>query len=784
MFKALPDKDRERIIVLGIFVLAYALRFIYLLQIKSNPHFFFPTMDPLYHDVWAQNIASGNLIGGKVFFRAPFYAYFLAAVYKIFGHDYIIPRLIQHLLGSFSCVLVYFIAKKLFNFRVAVVSGLIAASYGMFWYFEGELLLDSILVFFDLLLILLLLKASEAPKLSRWFVCGIVLGFSVITRPNILFFIPFVGLWIFLIFKKEKPLKKILTYSALFLLGSILLISPVTLRNLFAGGDLVLIASQGGINFYIGNNKNSDGMSAIFYKEDWQYRDFQQMAEKERGVGLKPSEISNFYYRKGISFLLENPVHGFKLLVKKLYLFWNRFEISNNQDIYFFRRYSSLIGALPPGFWLVGPLGLVGMVLSFLVGKRRSKTDSNRLKDQRKKVFLPVLFVFSYMITVVMFFVTARFRLPIIPFLIIFSGFSLVWLAERVFKKDISSLKLFFLILAPFLILTNSNAYHLGVGDFSQAHFSLGNVYLKEDKLNLALAEYDSALALNPHLSRAHLNRGMVFFKKGEYDEAEKEFLTELQLNPDEDKAYNNLSAIYLKQGFYDKAEQMAKRAVELKSYSANAYMNLALSYWNGGKIDKAKQTLNQGLLNVQPFFEGELLLGEIYLAEAKFDSAIERFERIIHPPRSYRDVAYDLETLASKGGAYRLESSHVQAKAHFNLGTIYMQRGEVKLAEIHLKQALSLKPDFAEVLANLGMLYDHTGRGTDAVPLLKKAISLDVQNAVYHFNLGLAYAKQMKLKEAKEEFQKSLMLDPTLSEAKEKLFLVDSLLQLEGISP
>ncbi len=784
MLKGIPDKDREKIIVLGIFVLAYALRFIYLLQMKSSPLFFSPTMDPLYHDVWAQNIAGGNWIGGKVFFRAPFYVYFLAIVYKIFGHDYIIPRLIQHLVGSFSCVLVYFLARKLFNRKVAVVSGLIAATYGMFIYFEGELLLDSFLVLFDLLLILFLLKARENPKFSKWFLCGIILGLSAITRPNIIVFIPVVWLWIFLVFRKKKTLKAIQTYSASFLLGSILIISPVTLRNMIAGGDTVLIASQGGINFYIGNNENADGVSAIFYKEDWQYRDFQQMAERETGKSLKPSEISSFYYRKGVDFYLENPSSAFKLLVKKLYLFWNRFEISNNQDIHFFRRYSSLIRTLPLGFWLVGPLGLAGMVLSMLHRKRQTKKSRDRLRSQRKRLSLPILFVFSYMISVVMFFVTARFRLPVIPFLIIFSGFSLVWLRERVLKKDISSLKLSFLILLPFAILSNSNAYHLGVGDFSQAHFSLGNLHLKEGRLDLALMEYESALAVNPRVSRVHLNWGMVHFRKGDYDKAEKEFLAELELNPDEAKAYNNLSSVYLRQGFRDKAEQMAEKAVQLDNRYANAYMNLALSYLESGKTDEAKETLSRGISNVQPFFEGELLLGEIYQAETKFDSAMERFERIIHPPRSYRDVAYDLEALASKGGPYRLETSEVQAKAHLNLGTIQMQRGELDLAVSHLKQALSLKPDFAEAHANLGTLYDHTGRGAEALPSLQKAISLDPQNAAYHFNLGLAYAKQMKLTEAREEFETTLMLDPSLTDAHQKILLVDSLLQVQGVSP
>ena len=793
MYREISEERKDIIWMSAIFVLAFLLRTIYLLQVKTNPHFFSPTMDPLYHDIWAQNIAGGNWIGGKVFFRAPFYAYFLALVYKVFGHNYIIPRVIQHLVGSFACVLVYLLGKKLFNRKVAVTSAIIAAFYGMFWYYEDELLLDSFLVFFDLLLILYLLKAKDRPGLSGWFVAGIILGFSAITRPNILFFVPFVWIWIFLIFRKIKTFKEVAACCITFLLGGILIITPVALRNLLVGKDLVLIASQGGINFYIGNNKNSDGASAIFYKEDWQYRDFQEVAEKETGKSMKPSEISNYYYKKGIDFFLTYPSIASELLVKKLYLFWNRFEISNNQDIYFFKRYSSLIRAAPLGFWLIGPLGWVGMILSLPSRLNSTRQKSEQITGSKENISsscfgwciaLPIIFVFSYMITVVIFFVTARFRIPVIPFLIIFSGFALVWLVEKITRKDISSIGLFVFLLFPFMVLSNTNTYHLGAKNFSQAYFSLGNVYLKEGKLDLALAEYDSTLQANPKMSRAHLNRGLVLFDRGEYDKAEAEFLAELRLYPDEDKAYNNLSALYRQEGQYAKAVEMADQALQLRSYYPEAYMNLALSYWESGENQKAKDIINQGLKNVQPFKEGELLLGEILQAEGALDSAIQEFEKVIKPLPYSQDVTYDLEVLAQKENTYIEEDKSIRAQAYFNLGTIYVQKGEGDLAEYNLKQASSLKSDFAEAYANLGMLYDYTRRGKEAVPLLLKAISLDPQNAVYHYNLGLVYAKLLDFKAAKGELQTALQLDSTLTDASEKLHLVDSLLQVSNQFP
>lgn len=764
----MSEKDKEKLFLLGVFLLAFILRLIYLLQVKSNPHFFSPTMDPLYHDIWAQNIAGGNWIGSKVFFRAPFYAYFLAIVYKIFGHNYIIPRVIQHLIGSFSCILVYFVAKRLFNRTVAIVASLLAATYGMFIYFEDELVLDSFLVFFDLLLILFLLKTKDSPKLSRWFACGIILGFSAITRPNILFFIPFVWLWIFLVFTKQRKLKEILTFCIMFLIGSALVIFPVALRNYLVAKDFVLIASQGGINFLIGNNRNADGMSAVLYKEDWQYRDFEHMAEKETGRSLKSSEVSNFYYKKGIKFFLDEPEKAFKLWVKKLYIFWNKFEVSNNQDTYFFRKYSSLIRILLIGFWFIGPLGLVGMILSWLGGKERA--------NLRKSILLPILFVFSYMLTVVMFFVTSRFRLPVIQFLIIFSAFTLVWLGEKLINRKSKKMALFLLLLFPLSILTNSNFYHLSVGDFSQAYFSLGNADLKAGKLDQALEKYDEALSRNPLLSRVHMNKGIIFLRRKEYALAEKEFGLELKKNPQEDRAYNNLSVVYLMLKLYDKAIQSAQKALELKVYYPEAYMNLALAYIGKGDYQKTKEVIESGLKNVHPFLEANYLLGEVYQAEGKLDSANQAYQKILSVD-PFSDVAYNLETLSSKKDL-EMQYTDIKAKAYFNMGTLDVQQGEIDRAESHLKRALSLKPDFAEAYANLGTLYDNTRRFSEAIDQLEKAVGLDPQNPIYHYNLGLAYAKSKRLEKAKEEFQQSLKIEPDFKEAESKLFLADSLLK------
>ena len=105
------------------------------------------------------------------------------------------------------------------------------------------------------------------------------------------------------------------------------------------------------------------------------------------------------------------------------------------------------------------------------------------------------------------------------------------------------------------------------------------------------------------------------------------------------------------------------------------------------------------------------------------------------------------------------------------------------------LKSLTSANPDidnypFTTLTPNLGILYDHTGRGAEALPLLVKAINLDPDNAVYRFNLGLAYAKLMRLTEARDQFETALGLDPSLTDAEDKMRLVDSLLEVRGNTP
>jgi tetratricopeptide (TPR) repeat protein len=577
---------------ISVLILAFLVRFIYLIQIKSSlPFFYSPIMDELYHDTLAQQIASGQWIGAEPFFRAPLYIYLLALIYKIFGHGYFLSRLFQIVLGSVSCVLIFFVAKKVFNQTVGILSGVMASFYAMLVHYDAQLLTTSLEVFLDLVLLGLLILAAEKPKLLNWFFCGIVLGLSAIARPNILVFIPFILIWLFFSYgSKIGQLKnKLFTKGILFrwiilLTGILLMIAPVTLRNYLAGKDFVLIAWNGGYNFYLGNNANATGWSATSPEMDKTWwgglNDAIRLAEEETGESLKPSQISDFWFEKGFDFIHSQPLSWLKLMARKTLYFWKGFEISNNQNIYLYKEFSSLFNLLLGKFILYFPFGLVGplSILGLIVC----------LKDFRKYLLL-YLFILSYSASIIIFFICSRYRMPVIPFLIMFSSFSLWWFFQKIKSKKIVPIVICLAILMILSTAFNTKMENL-LGDQSPSdHYVLGIAYWNLGKVDLAISEYKTSLEHNPDFAPSRNNLANIYAHLGKIDLAIEEYKKAILSDPSYEKTYYNFAALYHRRGNLDQAIEYYSKAIQVNPRYELAHLYLGKAYSAKGLSEKAK---------------------------------------------------------------------------------------------------------------------------------------------------------------------------------------------------
>jgi hypothetical protein len=189
-------------------------------------------------------------------------------------------------------------------------------------------------------------------------------------------------------------------------------VAPVTLRNWTRGGELVLVSSNAGVNLYLGNNPRYDATVGMRPGRDWQAL---LLAPRLQGVsGAAPA--SRFFVDRVVVYAARDPGGFIALQARKLRLLAGGDEIPRNQEIYPARAWSPVLRILlwkVPGlafpFGLLLPLAVVGLVVA-----------------SRQAPLLAATVVVQAM-AVLAFFVTARYRAPLVPLLAIFAAAGVRW---------------------------------------------------------------------------------------------------------------------------------------------------------------------------------------------------------------------------------------------------------------------------------------------------------------------------------------------------------------------
>ena len=695
-----------------VFAFALLLRLLYLNQIDENPLFHIPIIDSYAFMQTAQKISTGDLLAGEeIFWKPPLYPYFLAAAIKTVGLNLYRLRLIQLLMGTVSCLFIYVIGKRLFDRKIGLTSALMASCYGPLIYFEGELLPPFLVIILILFLFIVLLSWQRNPRITKGFLAGIFLGLSAITRPNILIFVPFVPIWFWLVLGKKLAKRKFLCHITLFLAGVALIILPVTLRNYALEKDWTLISWNGGINFYIGNNPGYDQYCGMAISSSiWD-----RVAHTPLALGLnRKSEIDSYFYHRALRDIGEGPFRYFKILAQKFYIFWDGQEISNNQDIYYFRRYSPLLKALvwKAGigfpFGVLAPLALIGIVLSF--------------KNWRKFLIL-YLFIFSYTFSVILFFNTARYRMPVIPFLILFAAYPIWWGVEKLRLKQI---KPFLFVLAGtgllFILLNQGLSRATILPSHEQIH--VGEYLEGEGKFQQALFAYQEVVESRPYDIEGYKYLGELSLRMGKLTEAEHLFQRILEhedADPDwRTLAHDRLGMTYFMREDFPKAIAEYEKIIALNpdraTYRGRPYFQLGPPDFS---ISAARNNL-----------------GKVYQQMGKLDQAIREYRRAltINPRFS---------------------------ESFSNLGSAYYQKGELDSAVAMYGEAIKADSTNAKPYNNLGALYLHYGQAELAIPFFRKAVVLDSTFIEARYNLGMAYIRIGIYPRAESEFHIILRIEP-----------------------
>jgi 4-amino-4-deoxy-L-arabinose transferase-like glycosyltransferase len=479
----------------------------------------------------ARRVLGGDLLlGPGLYYLSPLYVYFLAALLAI-SDSFTFVRVVQIALGTAAVGGVYVAARTWFGARAAWIAAGLAALTGVFTFYEIVIFQSSIDVFLTAAgLACLAVGLSRhsgfshdkdlPPKGGSYLTSssGIFFGLQFLNRPNIA--IAIAGVVVALLVTRRWRAAAWLTA------GFAIAVSPVVIRNAVVTHDLALTSSQGGLNFYIGNHANATGqyvaVPGVRANMAGQAEDTRKVAEAAVGHSLTDAQVSSYFRGLGLQWTREHPAAAGALFLRKLALTFNaRHQWLDYSYPYYAYDTGSALQWLFVGPWLLVPLGFLGAAL-LLTGSPGSPGSSGSPGSGFSGFVVLVAFAVFYALSVAVFFVAERYRLPLFVPLAILSGVAVDRLLQA-FRKPTSKLQPPTSARAPSAAaiaagiagaIVTAWPFVLEDGRYEE-RLRLSKALMNQRDYGGAAAELERALALRPGDPTTEFHLGMALLSDG-----------------------------------------------------------------------------------------------------------------------------------------------------------------------------------------------------------------------------------------------------------------------------
>jgi Tfp pilus assembly protein PilF/4-amino-4-deoxy-L-arabinose transferase-like glycosyltransferase len=720
-------------------VVALVPRLLSLIGMNNSPIFNFPVIDSQFYHHRAIEIVSGDFMGSSTFWQAPLYSYFLALIYWIFGIKIIIARIIGLFLGAINCYLIFSLAEKTVGRKIAWLAYLISVLYGPFIFFDSELLAPALLNFLVLMSLYIMSAYQNRPKPYKIIIIGLLLGLAQITHGLIIVFLPFLYGWMDYVSRRrgEKTVATLKNFGFI-LIGFLSIILLTTLHNYAVDDEFVPVSSNFGANFYLGNHPNYDSTTTIRPGMEWD----EFIGEAAVNGFQTPAQSSEFFASRAMHNILSDIPGYLGLLGKKFYLLLSGEEIKRNLDIYYFKNYSYLLNVLiwkwflkfPSG--LVIPLALCGILLGFLnKGFARDRFD----------IWLLLLFLISQTIAILLFFVSTRYRLLIMPVAIIFAAGALWQLYYWIKERQGHQIIIFGSLVVVLLIFSNITRIQTTQRDKAENFFYEAQALAGSGDYEAAVEKYNEAVKLEPYFMMARFDQAMAQAHLGQTQLAQAILDKIVEKTPNSFVTHLIVGSAFLDFGQDKKAEKLFEQVLQLNPNSVEAYINLGHIYRIRKDYDRALEYFNKALELNPRAYKAYNQIGALYFGQNKMATAEQYFLK-----------------------AYNINRSYISAIN--NLATVYAPTGQVDKAEAVLKRALILAPDDPDVLLNYGALILQKGKVNEALRYFDRGAELAPYKPEAQHLRGLAFMKLHERREAIAAFKAALKANPKFEPSRKAL--------------
>jgi tetratricopeptide (TPR) repeat protein len=668
-----------------IFFLSIAYRALCFSVVHEEPLLNYPVVDADYHYHWAQRIVAGDFFGHGPddVFKPPLYAYFLAGWVFAAGKSIGLIQWVQYVLGALSCLIAAIIGSRFMGQKVGRMVGILSALYAPYAFFESQLLTPALSIFLNLAALQLLVQENIEPPSWHALVSGVLFGLSAGVRPDVLLPAICLNIFLFLLwYYRTGSLGASLSRVVWVSVGLIAMILPITIRNWMITNQFVLVSSNAGINFYTGNSDGSDGISAIPVGLRWE----RLVSRVPQPVLEQPAQASLWWITQTLKEIKAHPNSTIQRVAKKALALFNGREFRNNICYHFMQERTWPFRFPFIQYKLVLPLAICGLL--FLLPK------SGPMK-QPMLIFV-VIWLFGFWVLGVIFFVTARYRIPLVPILMIPAGWTLVQIASAIRNRQWPDLGKYVAVICIVGSLVWPSWFGRPQRDWAKDYVNLGNARISSGDLIGAERAYRQALTIQ--------------------DDPDAHFL---------------LSRVLLKRRRTQSALRHLESAQMLLPDSPDLLLTSGQAFLMSGQPHQARRTFYR-LINLSKKCNlwpkrSEWALSHSLLADLEPRLAAEHWEKawLIHPPTA-AEVSFRQRTNMPRV----LQTFRTEAEkkpwdwyAQANYGLVLLETGESEQAAKYLRVASTQAPDKYGLRFQLARALAQSGMQNEAAGILKELL-------------------------------------------------------------
>ncbi|MFN8549457.1 MAG: tetratricopeptide repeat protein [Candidatus Eisenbacteria bacterium] len=530
-----------RLSALALLVVAVGLRVLTIQSFAGDLRMQDPILDARYYLDLAARLSVGQGWPPGPIFMSPLFPWLLSGLFHFASATPLTVHLALAFLGLATLTLLVATVRRDFGSGPAWCAACLFVLFGPILAMEGQILTESLLLLLGVAAIRLWPRDQTNPAWSD-FLFGVVTGLLTIGR----------GVYLLLAAVAVAALgaKRRWLRGGLVLVGAIIALLPLAVRQTQTSGHFSILTMNGGMNLYLGNNRTARGIYSLPPEVDLE-KDPTAARSASIAVGrnLTLAESDRYWRDRAIGALRADPARAAWLMGRKALLFFSPKEIPQIED------FQVLAGAHWPlrvaflRFGWVLPLAVLGAAFA--------------LRGDRARSTAWLALIGIGFVSTLLFFATGRYRIPVMGGFLGLAGVGLhqLWQMRRGVTPRQWVLLPIAVALVQFLFPTYSeskaqafDAYQLGLryqrqGRLEQAIASmesatrlepedatnwhgLGAALVRAGRVPQAIAAYQRAVAIDPQVAATHYNLAIVLARGGQERLALDEFRAALAIDP------------------------------------------------------------------------------------------------------------------------------------------------------------------------------------------------------------------------------------------------------------